>query len=174
MKIKTGQILSGLVLGFGLLSLFSVWNIYNWDLLGWGSRLFLFPFLTVISLMAKLSPQEAKLHVKLQLGLLFLHVLLYFVVFNLQDPHSPNLLLLLLSMLLSTTLLIWTKVSRIQTTGTQQLAAQQKRVAFILSLSAVFYFLMGLLAHQDFLLPGIAFEVLGLIYFLYLLLKYQK
>lgn len=153
MKISQDKIRTALALTFGLLSLFSVWNIYNWDFLGWGSKLFLFPFLAVIALMAKLSPKTPKWASPLQLGLLVLHGFFYFWIFNFQDPHAPNLLLLLVPMLLSTTLLIWSKNS-------------VKAVYYLLGLAACFYLLMGLLANQNLLTPGIVFEVLGLLLYL--------
>jgi hypothetical protein len=85
MKIKQSQILTGLALSFGLLSLFSIWNIYNWDLLGWGTKLFLFPFLAAISFLTKLTPEQTPLYVRIQLGLLGLHTLFYLIVFELAN-----------------------------------------------------------------------------------------
>ena len=82
MKIKQSQIITGLAFSFGLLSLFSIWNIYNWDLLGWGSKLFLFPFLAAIGFLAKLTPEQAPLYVRIQLSLLGLHMLFYLIVFR--------------------------------------------------------------------------------------------
>ena len=115
MKIKQTQVLSGLAISFGLLSLFSIWNVYNWDILGWGTKLFLFPFLAVIGFMAKLTPAQPPIFARIQIGLLFLHTALYFLVFNFQDPHAPNLLLLLLGFLLASIVLIFAKVHALET-----------------------------------------------------------
>ena len=172
MKIKQSQILTGLALSFGLLSLFSIWNIYNWDLLGWGTKLFLFPFLAAISFLTKLTPEQAPLHVRIQLGLLGLHTLFYLIVFNLQDPHTPNLLLLLVCPLLSTIVLLLAKISLLSSRQNQyQLQAQTKRIKGILMVAGLFYVLLGVFAHVDFLLPGIILEVVAIIYYFSLLLK---
>lgn len=173
MKISRTQIWSGLAIGFGLMSLFSIWNILNWALLGWGSKLFLFPFLAVISFMAKLSIQKRLLFEQIQGGLLLLQILLYFFVFNFQDPHHPNLLLLLVPMLLSTNIFILAKKEQLKATNSpQSLIKTSKQVGFLLYISCLFYVLMGALKHQAFLLPGIAFEILGLVFYFVLLLKY--
>jgi hypothetical protein len=175
MKISRTQIWSGLAIGFGLLSLFSIWNIYNWALLGWGSKLFLFPFLAVISFMAKLSVQKRILFEQIQGVLLLLQIALYFFVFNLQDPHHPNLLLLLIPMLLSTTILILAKKEQLKAPNApQSLVKTSKQVSFLLYISCLFYVLMGVLKHQAFLLPGIAFEILGMVFYFVLLLKYPQ
>lgn len=172
MKIKQSQILSGLALTFGLLSLFSIWNIYNWDLLGWGTKLFLFPFLAAISFLTKLTPEQTPLYVRIQLGLLGLHTLCYLIVFNLQDPHAPNLLLLLVCPLLSTIVLLLAKVSLLSSRQNQyQLQAQTKRIKGLLMVAGLFYLLLGVFAHADFLLPGIILEVVAIIYYFSLLLK---
>lgn len=172
MKIKQSQILTGLALSFGLLSLFSIWNIYNWDLLGWGTKLFLFPFLAAISFLTKLTPEQTPLYVRIQLGLLGLHSLFYLIVFNLQDPHSPNLLLLLTSPLLSTIVLLLAKISLLSSRQNQyQLLAQTKRIKGILMVAGLFYVLLGVFAHTDFLLPGIVLELVASIYYFSLLLK---
>jgi hypothetical protein len=172
MKIKQSQILTGLALSFGLLSLFSIWNIYNWDLLGWGTKLFLFPFLAAISFLTKLTPEQTPLFVRIQLGLLGLHTLFYLIVFNLQDPHSPNLLLLLTSPLLSTIVLLLAKTSLLSSRQNQyQLQAQIKRIKGILIVAGLLYVLLGVFAHVDFLLPGIVLEVVAMIYYFSLLLK---
>lgn len=161
MKITKAKILTALTLGFGLLSLFSVWNIYNWDFLGWGSKLFLFPFLTIIALMAKLSPEKPKWISSIQIGLMGLHGLCYFVVFNLQDPHQPNLLLLLVPMLLSTTCLIAAK-------------SQQKQTVALLAIATVLYILLGATANPDFFFPGLCFELLGLLLYLVAIMRESK
>jgi hypothetical protein len=172
MKIKQSQILSGLALTFGLLSLFSIWNIYNWDLLGWGTKLFLFPFLAAISFLTKLTPEQTPLYVRIQLSLLGLHTLFYLIVFNLQDPHAPNLLLLLVSPLLSTIVLLLAKISLLSSRQNQyQLQGHTKRIKGLLFLTGLFYLLMGAFAHVDFLLPGIILEVVAIIYYFSLLLK---
>lgn len=172
MKIKQSQILTGLSLSFGLLSLFSIWNIYNWDLLGWGTKLFLFPFLAAISFLTKLTPEQMPIYVRIQLGLLGLHTLFYLIVFNLQDPHAPNLLLLLVSPLLSTIVLLLAKTSLLSSSQHQyQLQAQTKRIKGIFMVSGLFYTLMGVFGHVDFLLPGIVLELVAIIYYFGLLLK---
>ncbi|MFM8962889.1 MAG: hypothetical protein ACKOGD_03485, partial [Sphingomonadales bacterium] len=154
-------ILTALTLGFGLLSLFSVWNNYNWDFLGWGSKLFLFPFLTVIALMAKLSPKKPKWISSIQIGLMALHGLCYFVVFNLQDPHQPNLLLLLVPMLLSTICLIAAK-------------SQQKQSIVFLAIAAISYILLGTTANPVFFFSGICFELFGLLLYLIAIMRSSK
>lgn len=170
MKIKQSQILSGLALTFGLLSLFSIWNIYNWDLLGWGTKLFLFPFLAAISFLTKLTPEQTPHYVRIQLGLLGLHTLFYLIVFNLQDPHAPNLLLLLVSPLLSTIVLLLAKISLLSS-NKYQLQIHTKRIKGLLIVAGLFYLLLGVFAHIEFLLPGIVLEIFALIYFFSLLLK---
>lgn len=161
MKITQAKILTALTLGFGLLSLFSVWNIYNWDFLGWGSKLFLFPFLTVIALMAKLSPKKPKWISSIQIGLMALHGVCYFVVFNLQDPHQPNLLLLLVPMLLSTICLIAAK-------------SQQKQSIVFLAIAAILYILLGTIAKPVFFYSGICFELFGLLLYLIAIMRSSK
>ncbi|MBM3916990.1 MAG: hypothetical protein FJ349_05170 [Sphingomonadales bacterium] len=161
MKITQAKILTALTLGFGLLSLFSVWNIYNWDFLGWGSKLFLFPFLTVIALMAKLSPKKPKWISSIQIGLMALHGVCYFVVFNLQDPHQPNLLLLLVPMLLSTICLIAAK-------------SQQKQSIVFLAIAAILFILLGTTAKPVFFYSGICFELFGLLLYLIAIMRSSK
>jgi len=161
MKITQAKILTALTLGFGLLSLFSVWNIYNWDFLGWGSKLFLFPFLTVIALMAKLSPKKPKWISSIQIGLMALHGVCYFVVFNVQDPHQPNLLLLLVPMLLSTICLIAAK-------------SQQKQSIVFLAIAAISYILLGTTANPVFFFSGICFELFGLLLYLFAIMRSSK
>ncbi len=161
MKITQAKILTALTLGFGLLSLFSVWNIYNWDFLGWGSKLFLFPFLTVIALMAKLSPAKPKWISSIQIGLMALHGVCYFFVLNLQDPHQPNLLLLLVPMLLSTTCLIAAK-------------SQQKQSIVLLAIASVLYILLGTTGNPRFFFPGLCFELLGLLVYLIAIMRASK
>ena len=172
MKIKQPQVLSGLAISFGLLSLFSIWNVYNWDILGWGTKLFLFPFLAVISFMAKLTPAKPAIFVRLQLGILVLHTALYFLVFNFQDPHAPNLLLLLLGFLLASVVLIFAKVQELETGKKQGKSASfQKQSKVLLLIAAGFYLSMGLFAHADLLLPGIIFELAALILYFYHLMR---
>lgn len=172
MKIKQTQVLSGLAISFGLLSLFSIWNVYNWDILGWGTKLFLFPFLAAISFLTKLTPEQTPLYLRIQLGLLGLHTLFYLIVFNLQDPHTPNLLLLLLSLLLSTIVLLLAKISLLSSRKNQyQIQVHSKRMKGLLLVAGLFYLLMATFAHVDFLLPGIVLEVFALIYYFGLLLK---
>ncbi|MDP4596762.1 MAG: hypothetical protein NWS92_07300 [Crocinitomicaceae bacterium] len=172
MKIKQTQVLSGLAISFGLLSLFSIWNVYNWDILGWGTKLFLFPFLAVISFMAKLTPNKPPLFVRIQLGILVLHTALYFLVFNFQDPHAPNLLLLLLGFLLASIVLIFAKVHALETGKKQGKSASfQKQSKVLLLIAAGFYLSMGVLAHADLLLPGIIFELAALILYFYYLMR---
>ena len=175
MKIKQSQILAGLALCFGLLSLFSIWNTYQWDILGWGTQLFLFPFLAAISLLAKLTPQQQQLYVRIQIGLLVLHTILYLIVFNLQDPHAPNLLLLLVSLLLSTLTFISAKISLITSaTNPSNLRLQTNRVKGLLLVSGLFFVAMGSFAQLDFLLPGIVLEVVAIIGYIVLLIKESK
>ena len=172
MKIKQTQIFSALAISFGLLSLFSIWNVFNWDILGWGTQLFLFPFLAVISYLAKLTPAKPAVFVRIQIGLLILHTALYFLVFNFQDPHAPNLLLLLLGFLLATLVLLFAKANAIEVQKKQgKAAAFQKQSKLLLVISAVFYILMGVLAHADFLLPGICFELAALLLYFYYLMR---
>jgi hypothetical protein len=178
MKIKQTQIISGLVLTFGLLSLFSIWNVFNWDILGWGTKLFLFPFLALISFLAKLTPAKPTLFLRIQLGLLGLHTLLYFWVFNFQDPHAPSLLLLLLPMLLASVVLIFAKVQNLNKTSfIQKTNIQGKVLVFqnqskgFLIIAALFYLSMGVFQWADLILPGIIFELLGLVIFLYHLIR---
>lgn len=172
MNSKGAQILTALALGFGLLSLFSVWNIYNWDLLGWGTQLFLFPFLAVISFLARLTPSEAPLYVRLQFGMLALHTILYFVVFNLQDPYAPNLLLLLVSLLLCSLILIYAKISTYAPTQkTYPFKAYVLRTKGLLVVSGLFYVAMGVCSYSDFLLPGVVLEVTALVLYFVLLLR---
>lgn len=175
MKIKQSQILAGLALSFGLLSLFSIWNSYNWDFLGWGTKLFLFPFLAAISFLAQLTPQQMQLYVRIQIGLLVLHTLLYLVVFNLQDPHAPNLLLLLVSLLLSTLTFIYTKISLLSSTSNlSKLGLQTNRLKGLLLVAGLFFVAMGSFAHIDFLLPGIILEVVAIIGYFILLIKESR
>ncbi len=175
MKIKQSQILAGLALCFGLLSLFSIWNSYQWDILGWGTQLFLFPFLAAISFLAKLTPQQLQLYVRIQIGLLVLHTLLYLIVFNLQDPHAPNLLLLLVSLLLSTITFIFAKISSLTPVNNpSKLKLQTNRLKGLLLVSGLFFLAMGSFAHIDFLLPGIVLEVVALIGYFVLLIKESK
>jgi hypothetical protein len=175
MKIKQSQILAGLALCFGLLSLFSIWNSYQWDILGWGTQLFLFPFLAAISFLAKLTPQQRQPYVRIQIGLLVLHTLLYLIVFNLQDPHAPNLLLLLVSLLLSTLIFISAKISLITSaTNPSNLRLQTNRVKGLLLVSGLFFVAMGSFAQLDFLLPGIVLEVVAIIGYIVLLIKESK
>jgi len=171
MKIKQTQVLSGLAISFGLLSLFSIWNVYNWDILGWGTKLFLFPFLAVIGFMAKLTPAKPAIFVRIQMGLLVLHTVLYFLVFNFQDPHAPNLLLLLLGFLLASVVLIFAKVHALENEKKQRGAASfQKQSKVLLLIAAGFFLGMGVFADADLLLPGIIFEIVALImYFFYLM-----
>jgi len=178
MKIKLNQAISGLAIFFGLLSLFSIWNVYNWDFLGWGTKLFLFPFLAVISFLAKLTPEKPKLFVRLQLGLLGLHTLLYLWVFNFQDPHAPNLLSLLLPMLFASVVLIFAKVHNLQKTSfIQKTNIQGKVLVFqnqskgFLIISALFYLCMGVFQWADLILPGIICELWGLAIFFYHLIR---
>lgn len=174
MKIKQTQVISGLLLTFGLLSLFSIWNVFNWDILGWGTKLFLFPFLALISFLAKLTPAKPTLFLRIQLGLLGLHTLLYFWVFNFQDPHSPNLLLLLLSLFWSTVTLLFAKTIALEHLEQQQINHKEKaskRIKGLLLLAALFYLLMGLFGKPDFILPGIVSEVLALIAYFTLLIR---
>lgn len=172
MKIKQAQILSALAISFGLLSLFSIWNVFNWDLLGWGTQLFLFPFLAVISYLAKLTPAKPVVFVRIQIGLLVLHALLYFLVFNFQDPHAPNLLLLLVGFLLASVVLIFAKMQAFEVQKKQGKAALfQKQSKILLVTSAMFYILMGVLAHVDFLLPGICLELAAIILYFYYLIR---
>jgi hypothetical protein len=178
MKIKQTQVLSALAIGFGLLSLFSIWNVFNWDILGWGTQLFLFPFLALISYLTKLTPAKPTIFVRIQIGLLVLHTLLYFLVFNFQDPHAPNLLLLLLPMLLASVVLIFGKVhtfnktSFIQKTNIQGrvLVFQNQSKGFLI-IAALFYLSMGVFQWADLILPGIIFELFGLLIFLYHLIR---
>jgi hypothetical protein len=175
MKIKQSQILAGLALCFGLLSLFSIWNSYQWDILGWGTQLFLFPFLAAISFLAKLTPQQRQLYVRIQIGLLVLHTILYLIVFNLQDPHAPNLLLLLVSLLLSTLIFISAKISLITSaTNPSKLRLQTNRVKGLLLVSGLFFVAMGSFAQLDLLLPGIVLEVVAIIGYIVLLIKESK
>jgi hypothetical protein len=175
MKIKQSQIFAGLALCFGLLSLFSIWNSYQWDILGWGTQLFLFPFLAAISFLAKLTPQQRLPYVRIQIGLLVLHTILYLIVFNLQDPHAPNLLLLLVSLLLSTLTFISAKISLITSaTNPSNLRLQTNRVKGLLLVSGLFFVAMGSFAQLDFLLPGIVLEVVAIIGYIVLLIKESK
>ncbi len=172
MKIKLNQGISGLAIFFGLLSLFSIWNVYNWDILGWGTKLFLFPFLAVISFLAKITPEKPKLFVRLQLGLLGLHMLLYLWVFNFQDPHAPNLLSLLLPMLFASVVLIFAKVHNLQKTNIQGkvLVFQNQSKGFLI-IAALFYLSMGVFQWADLILPGMIFELLALLIFFYHLIR---
>jgi hypothetical protein len=172
MKIKQTQVLSALAISFGLLSLFSIWNVFNWDILGWGTQLFLFPFLALISYLAKLTPAKPAVFVRIQMGLLVLHTALYFLVFNFQDPHAPNLLALLVGFLFASVVLIFAKANAIEGQKKQEKAVLfQKQIKILLSLAAIFYLLMGVFAHPDFLLPGICLELAALILYFYHLIR---
>ena len=172
MKIKQPQVLSALTMCFGLLSLFSIWNVYNWDILGWGTKLFLFPFLAVISFMAKLTPAQPPIFARIQIGLLFLHSALYFIVFNFQDPHTPNLLSLLLGFLLASVILIFAKAHTLDTPKKQgKTALFAKQIKGLLILACVFYLLMAGFARADLLLPGICLELAALILYFYYLMR---
>jgi hypothetical protein len=93
-------------------------------------------------------------------------------VFNLQDPHAPNLLLLLVCPLLSTIVLLLAKVSFLSSRQNQyQLQVQSKRIKGMLIVAGLFYLLLGFFAHVDFLLPGIILELVAIIYYFVLLLK---
>jgi hypothetical protein len=172
MKITSSQILSALSIGFGLLSFFSIWNIYNWDLLGWGTKLFLFPFLAVISFLGKLSIQQNAIYLRLQVAMLLLHFGVFVFVFDIQDPHSPNLLLLLLPLLLATTILIFSKTQQlINKSAPQQLIVQKRRLTILLLVAAVCYISMALFRLQEFLMPGIILETLALVFYFFILLR---
>ncbi|MEN9994224.1 MAG: hypothetical protein RL762_881 [Bacteroidota bacterium] len=178
MKIKQTQVLSGLAISFGLLSLFSIWNVYNWDILGWGTKLFLFPFLAVIGFMAKLTPAKPAIFVRIQMGLLVLHTVLYFLVFNFQDPHAPNLLLLLLPLLFANIVLVFGKVHALNKTRfTQKTNIQGRGLVFqiqskgFLIMAALFYLSMGVFQWADLILPGIICELWALLIFLYHLMR---
>ncbi|MEY3074877.1 MAG: hypothetical protein RJB25_515 [Bacteroidota bacterium] len=171
MKIKLNQAISGLAIFFGLLSLFSIWNVYNWDILGWGTKLFLFPFLAVISFLAKLTPEKPKLFVRLQLGLLGLHTLLYLWVFNFQDPHAPNLLLLLLSLFWATLLLLLSKTQALRQLHSMKRDSAIRRIEVLLVGAALVYLIMALFALPDLILLGILLEVAGLVFYFALLMR---
>lgn len=175
MKITRKKIASILSVVFGLLSLLSLWNNYNWNIVGWGSQLFLFPFLAVISFMAKLSPSKPKKWISIQFALLVLHTLFYYSVLYLQDRYLPNLLLLLVPVLCSTALLIWSKNSLLSPTADQQRLLLQKKGIFIfLLISMLLYASMGIFVELKLLLPGIIFETIGLIGYFFLLIKYRN
>lgn len=103
---KSSQIFGAIALVCATLSLFSVWNILQWDFLNWGTQLFLFPFLCAISVMgffSKADPSWSKISI---FSLILVQVVLYFIVFKFQDPYSPQLLLLLIPSLLAIQLLL--------------------------------------------------------------------
>lgn len=52
-----------------------------------------------------------------------------------------------------------------------QLQVQTKRIKGLLMVGGLFYLLLGVFAHVDFLLPGIILEVVAIIYYFSLLLK---
>ncbi len=174
MKITQKKIASILSIVFGLLSLLSFWNSYNWNILGWGSQLFLFPFLALISFMAKLSPNKPKKWIYIQFALLLLHTTIYIMVWYLQNPYRPNLLLLLVPVLCSTAVLIWSKISRLGNDADQQkLLLQKKGIYFTLLIAMLLYTSMGIFVQLKLVLPGIIFETIGLIGYFYLLIKYS-
>ena len=109
---KSPQFFGAIALVSASISLFSVWNLFNWDFLNWGTQLFLFPFICAISVMgffSKADPSWSKISL---LGLILIQVGLYFYVFKYQDPYSPQLLLLLLPSLLSIQVLLAGKLWR--------------------------------------------------------------
>jgi hypothetical protein len=106
MMKKSPQIFGAIALVSASISLFSVWNVLNWEFLNWGTQLFLFPFICAISVMgffSKADPKWSKVSIFL---LLILQVVLYFIVFKFQDPYAPQLLLLLLPTLLAIQVLL--------------------------------------------------------------------
>jgi hypothetical protein len=111
---KSSQIFGAIALVCASLSLFSVWNLLQWDFLNWGTQLFLFPFICAISVMgffSKADPSWSKISLYV---LLFLQAALYFFVFKYQDPYAPQLLLLLLPTLLAIQVLLAGKFWRRQ------------------------------------------------------------
>jgi hypothetical protein len=68
--------------------------------------------------------------------------------------------------------LLLAKISLLSSRQNQyQLQAQTKRIKGILLVAGLFYVLLGVFAHVDFLLPGIVLELVALIYYFSLLLK---
>ncbi|MEN9699047.1 MAG: hypothetical protein RLZZ301_245 [Bacteroidota bacterium] len=80
---------------FGALSLFASYNVLNWDILGWGSTLFLFPFLCAISALPLLIRQATPYFRWAIIGSLVLHVVLYSLLFKKDNPETVNLMLIL-------------------------------------------------------------------------------
>jgi hypothetical protein len=172
MKVNLTSISSWLAIVFGLLSMFSIWNIYNWDILGWGTKLFLFPFLAVIAFFGRLTSEQSPTFIRIQLGLLLLHGVLYFLVFNFQDPHAPNLLLLVVALLLSSIVLIFSKVQSLGKPKKHgRIYSFEKQIKALLLLSGTFYLGMGILANPQLLLPGIILELSALLMYLYHLIR---
>lgn len=114
MMKKSPQIFGAIALVSASLSLFSVWNLLQWDFLNWGTQLFLFPFICAICVMGFFSKADPAWSKILLYILVFIQVALYFIVFKLQDPYSPQLLLLLLPTLLAIQVLLAGKFWRRQ------------------------------------------------------------
>ncbi len=111
---KSPQIFGAIALVSASLSLFSVWNLLQWDFLNWGTQLFLFPFICAICVMGFFSKADSTWSKSLLYLLVVAQVGLYFYVFKFQDPYSPQLLILLLPTLLAIQVLLAGKFWRRQ------------------------------------------------------------
>jgi hypothetical protein len=106
MKNKSPQFFGAIALVSASISLFSIWNVFNWEFLEWGTQLFLFPFICTLSVMGYFSKADPKWSQASILTLMAAHVGLYFLVFKFQDPYAPQLLLLLIPTLLAVQVLL--------------------------------------------------------------------
>ena len=111
---KSPQIFGAIALVSASLSLFSVWNLLQWDFLNWGTQLFLFPFICAICVMGFFSKADPSWSKSLLYLLVVTQVGLYLYVFKFQDPYSPQLLILLLPTLLAIQVLLAGKFWRRQ------------------------------------------------------------
>ena len=160
MKFTFNKLFITLSALFGLLSLFSIWNVYHWDVIGWGNQLFLFPFLTIISLLASFSVKERSPWVFIQTGLMLLHWLLYFLITT--RVIEPRLLLFLLPVLFSSVAYIWSKAQQINELSLgRKPKSKTNQIYVALSIALLFYVGMAISSSQILLLPGILVEILG-------------
>lgn len=160
MKFTFNKLFITLSAIFGLLSLFSIWNVYHWDVIGWGNQLLLFPFLTIIALLAFLSVQKKLLWVFIQIGLMLLHWLLYFLITT--RFIEPRLLLFLLPVLFSSIAYIWSKTQQINELSLgRKPKGRSNQIYIALCIALLFYIGIAITSSQKLLLPGILVEILG-------------
>ncbi|MFM6945547.1 MAG: hypothetical protein ACKOWW_00245 [Flavobacteriales bacterium] len=171
---KSPQIFGAIGLVSASLSLFSVWNLLQWDFLNWGTQLFLFPFICAICVMGFFSKADPSWSKYLLYGLLLCQVGLYFYVFKFQDPYAPQLLLLLLPTLLAIQVLLAGKFWRRQ--HGQGLLANKWFIAFCL----LTLFALGLetkaalYSELQLLYFGMSLQTLGVFWFFILRLLGSK